>query len=71
MDPAILPDKQCIIPRQYVDELIEEVDSIIDLKKYNRMSWRIITEDMHNAFQGPTGISRWKKTLRNQMDITI
>lgn len=70
-DPTKLPDKQCMIPRQYVDEVIEEVDKLIDLKKYNRMSWRIITEDMHKAFQGPTGIKRWKKTLRTQMDITI
>jgi hypothetical protein len=26
---------------------------------------------MHYAFQGPTGIKRWKKTLRTQMDTTI
>lgn len=71
MDPAILPDKQCIIPRQYVDELIEEVDSIIDTRQYNHMNWRIITEHMHNAFQGPKGIKRWKKTLRTQMNINI
>ena len=71
MDPAILPDKQCIIPRQYVDELIEEVDNIIDTKKYNHMTWRIITEHMHYAFQGPKGIKRWKKTLRTQMNINI
>jgi hypothetical protein len=71
MDPAILPDKQCLIPRQYVDEVIEEVESIIDLKRYNRMTWRIITEHLHYAFQGPTGIKKWKKTLRTQMDITI
>ena len=71
MDPAILPDKQCIIPRQYVDELIEEVDNIIDTRQYNHMTWRIITEHMHNSFQGPKGIKRWKKTLRTQMNINI
>ena len=71
MDPAILPDKQCIIPRQYVDELIEEVDNIIDTRQYNHMTWRIITEHMHYSFQGPKGIKRWKKTLRTQMNINI
>jgi hypothetical protein len=54
-----------------VDELIEEVDSIIDTRQYNHMTWRIITEHMHYAFQGPKGIKRWKKTLRTQMNINI
>ena len=71
MDPAILPDKQCIIPRINVDELIEEVEKIIDLPRFNRMSWRIMTEDMHNAFNGETGLKKWKRTLRTQMDTTI
>ena len=47
------------------NDLSEEsvLEKLIDYKNYNRMSWRIITEDMHKAFQGPTGIKRWKKTL--------
>jgi hypothetical protein len=71
MDPAILSDKQCLIPRQYVDEVITEVERLIDAPKYNHMTWRIITEHLHNAFQGPTGIKRWKKTLRTQMNKNI
>lgn len=71
MDPAILSDKQCIIPRINVDELIAEVEKIIDLPRFNRMSWRIITEDMHNAFNGGPGLKKWKRTLRTQMDTTI
>jgi hypothetical protein len=71
MDPSILPDKQCIIPRTNVDELIEEVEKIIDLPRFNRMSWRIMTEDMHNAFNGETGTKKWKRRLRAQMDTTI
>ena len=71
MDPAILLDKECIIPRINVDELIEEVEKIIDLPRFNRMSWRIITEDMHNAFNGGPGLKKWKRILRAQMDTTI
>ena len=70
-DPSELTDKQCIIPRQYVDVLIKEVERLIDFPKYNNMTWRMITDDIHRAFQGPTGIKRWKKILRTQMSTTI
>lgn len=70
-DPAKLLDEQCIIPRQYVDEFIEEVEKLIDFPMYNNMTWRMITDDMHNTFQGPTGISRWKRELRKQMNVKL
>ena len=70
-DPAKLLDEQCIIPRQYVDEFIEEVEKLIDFPMYNNMTWRMVTDDMHNTFQGPTGISRWKRELRSQMNVKL
>ena len=66
-DNPDLLDVQRIIPKDYTDLLIEEVEKWIDLPAYNRMTWRIITDQMSKAFRGPTGLKRWQRILKSQM----
>jgi hypothetical protein len=70
-DNSNLLDAQRIIPKDYIDLLIEEVERLIDFPMYNNMSWRLITDDMSRAFRGPTGIKRWKRILKTQMNTKI
>lgn len=70
-DNSNLLDAQRIIPKDYIDLLIEEVERLIDFPMYNNMTWRLITDDMCRAFKGPTGIKRWQRILKSQMNTKI
>jgi hypothetical protein len=71
MDPKTLTDKQCIIPRNYIDVFIKKVEELLEDPKYCHMTWRIVTDAMHNAFQGEIGISDWEDTLMEKMNTTL
>ena len=65
----ILPSKMCMIPRDIVDEFIEEVERLIELPQYREMTFRIVAKDMHRVLNGTKGRAHWKEDLAGLMDI--
>ena len=62
-----LPDEMCMIPRLYVDELIEEVETNLENPETRNINFSIIADTMNTAFSGEEGISIWKRTLKRFM----
>jgi hypothetical protein len=63
-----LPDKLCMIPRDYVDEFIEEVENNFKNADTRDMNFSIIADNMNRVFSGPEGRSNWKRTLKRLMN---
>ena len=64
-----LPDVLCTIPRDYIDEFIDEVNSVLDGKYgpgYTGVSWRLLV-NMSPVFRGTKGLRQWKNLLKGQM----
>ena len=66
---TILPNKMCMIPRDIVDEFIEEVETLLEMPQYREMTWRIVAKDMHRVLNGSKGRAHWKEDLAGLMDI--
>lgn len=64
-----LPSKMCMIPRDIVDEFIEEVERLIEMPQYREMTFRIVAKDMHRVLNGSKGRAHWKDDLASLMDI--
>lgn len=64
-----LPSKMCMIPRDMVDEFIEEVERLIEMPQYREMTFRIVAKDMHRVLNGSKGRAHWKDDLASLMDI--
>lgn len=65
----VLPDKMCMIPRDIVDEFIEEVERLLEMPQYREMTFRIVAKDMHRVLNGSKGRAHWKEDLAGLMDI--
>ena len=61
-----IADENCAIPRDMVEEFIEEVESLISNKDYQSINWRTITM-FHDILNGAPGRKNWKLTLRNEL----
>ena len=61
-----IADENCIIPRDMVEEFIEEVESLIPNKDYQSINWRTITM-FHDILNGAPGRKTWKTTLRDEL----
>ena len=61
-----IDDENCIIPRDMVEEFIEEVESLIPNKDYQSINWRTITM-FHDILNGAPGRKTWKSTLRSEL----
>ena len=61
-----IADENCIIPRDMVEEFIEEVESLISNKDYQSINWRTITM-FHDILNGAPGRKTWKSTLRSEL----
>ncbi len=61
-----IADENCAIPRDMVEEFIEEVESLISNKDYQSINWRTITM-FHDILNGAPGRKSWKSTLRNEL----
>ena len=61
-----IDDENCIIPRDMVEEFIEEVESLIPNKEYQSINWRTITM-FHDILNGAPGRKTWKTTLRDEL----
>ena len=61
-----IDDENCIIPRDMVEEFIEEVESLIPNKEYQSINWRTITM-FHDILNGVPGRKTWKTTLREEL----
>ena len=64
-----IPSKMCMIPRDMVDEFIEEVERLLEMPQYREMTWRIVSKDMHRVLNGSKGRAHWKEDLAGLMDI--
>lgn len=64
-----LPSKMCMIPRDMVDEFIEEVERLLEMPQYREMTFRIVAKDMHRVLNGSKGRAHWKEDLAGLMDI--
>lgn len=69
MPEATLPSKMCMIPRDIVDEFIEEVERLLEMPQYREMTFRIVAKDMHRVLNGSKGRAHWKEDLAGLMDI--
>lgn len=69
MSEELLPDKMCMIPRDIVDEFIEEVERLLEMPQYREMTFRIVAKDMHRVLNGSKGRAHWKEDLAGLMDI--
>ena len=69
MSEEILPSKMCMIPRDIVDEFIEEVERLLEMPQYREMTFRIVAKDMHRVLNGSKGRAHWKEDLAGLMDI--
>ena len=61
-----IDDENCIIPRDMVEEFIEEVESLIPNKEYQSINWRTITM-FHDILNGAPGRETWKEALRDEL----
>ena len=61
-----IDDENCIIPRDMVEEFIEEVESLLPNKDYQAINWRTITM-FHDTLNGVPGRKTWKSTLRDEL----
>ena len=61
-----IDDENCIIPRDMVEEFIEEVESLIPNKEYQSINWRTIIM-FHDILNGAPGRETWKETLRDEL----
>lgn len=69
MSEDALPNKMCMIPRDIVDEFIEEVERLLEMPQYREMTFRIVAKDMHRVLNGSKGRAHWKEDLAGLMDI--
>ena len=69
MTESELPSKMCMIPRDIVDEFIEEVERLLEMPQYREMTFRIVAKDMHRVLNGSKGRAHWKEDLAGLMDI--
>ena len=69
MAEETLPSKMCMIPRDMVDEFIEEVEKLLEMPQYREMTFRIVAKDMHRVLNGSKGRAHWKEDLAGLMDI--
>lgn len=69
MSEEILPSKMCMIPRDIVEEFIEEVERLLEMPQYREMTFRIVAKDMHRVLNGSKGRAHWKEDLAGLMDI--
>ena len=61
-----IDDENCIIPRDMVEEFIEEVESLIPNKEYQSINWRTIIM-FHDILNGAPGRETWKEALRDEL----
>ena len=65
---SVLSDKECLIPRDMVDEFIKEVELNFEDPQYRLMNYRLVADIMHHQLLGEPGRKRWKDRLRRAMD---
>ena len=73
MSDEELPSMDCIVPREYVDEFIEEVDYLLEGNEgpeFTGISWRMATQ-IGQALKGEKGRRMWKRRLRETLRITM
>lgn len=64
-----LPDRMCIVPRDYVDDFINEVNRLLSGEEgpnYTSVSWRMASQ-VGTALKGEKGRRMWKSRLKEIM----
>ena len=61
-----IPDDKGIIPRDMVEEFIEEVETLLADPNYQSINWRTLTM-FHDVLNGAPGRATWKSKLRREL----
>ena len=61
-----IPDDKCVIPRDMVEEFIEEVETLLADPNYQSINWRTLTM-FHDVLNGAPGRATWKSKLRREL----
>ena len=74
MSEEELPSYSCIVPREYIDDFIDEVNYLLegnedDGYEYTAISWRLAVQ-IGQAFKGEKGRRLWKRKLRETLRVT-
>lgn len=64
-----IPDDLCAIPRDITEDFVTEVDALIADYPMAPLTWRTI-KAFGKILRGEPGRSRWKRTLRKELEIT-
>ena len=63
-----LPSEMCMIPRDMVDEFIDEVERLLKQPQYRLMTFRIVAKQMHIILNDPEMKEDWKDELAIYMN---
>lgn len=61
-----IPDDKCAIPRDMVEEFIEEVEKLLADPNYQSINWRTLSM-FHDVLNGAEGREFWKKKLKREL----
>lgn len=61
-----IPDDKCAIPRDMVEEFIEEVEKLLADPNYQSINWRTLSM-FHDVLNGSEGREFWKKKLKREL----
>ena len=68
-EDSTLSDDERLIPVDMVEELIQEVETLLEDKNYQNINFGYFSDDMHKIFNSPDAISDWKYELKKLMSI--
>lgn len=63
-----IPSKMCMIPREMIDEFIEEVERLLKQPNYRLMTFRIVAKQMNIILNDPEMKEDWKEELAIYMN---
>ena len=66
-----LDDDLRMIPKDYAELFIAEVEANLATTQYRVINFRIVADYMHNTLNGAPGRKEWQKRLKRYMDIKL
>ena len=69
-DDTSITDDERMIPLDVVKEFISEVESLMELKRYQNINFGMVSDDMSKILHSETAKSTWKSELKKLMDTT-
>ena len=69
-DDTSITDDERMIPLDVVEEFISEVESLMELARYQNINFGMVSDDMSKILHSETAKSTWKSELKKLMDTT-